>query len=144
MYIVPFKKEHFDFFLEKGITDKKLEVVISPSHGKQIESHSDTYTLLNDFDEPVVIGGIRQFWFNRGEAWLLFSSQIVKKDVLRLHKIVKSFLNLTPYKRVEIVVDSDNESGHRLAKIYGFKKEGLMRAYRSDGGDTVLYAKVRE
>ena len=143
MYVVEFKAEHFDYLLENGITDKRLKPYLRKENGVEISKMQDTYTILDDDKNPVVIGGIRQFWFNRGEAWLIFG-QPKRKDFITIHKIVQKFLDLSPIKRIEMVVDHDYFEGHRWAHILGFKKEAdKMTAYHSDGRDATLYALVK-
>ena len=42
-----------------------------------------------------------------------------------------------------MTVDCEFEQGHRWAKMLGFTMEAeRMRAYRPDGGDVALYARV--
>src|SRR6185312_3894205 len=144
MQAVQFKAEHFDYLMEHGITDKKLKPWLKKEQGIELESALDTYTILDDELKPVVIGGIRQYWYNRGEAWLLIGAP-KRSDFIKIHKIVQKFLDLSPIKRIEMVVDYHYEEGHRWARLLGFKKEAeRMESYRSDGGDVSLYSLVKQ
>ncbi len=144
MEVVEYKPEHYTYLLENGIHDKKLKPFLRPDQGVEISKHEDTYTLLDDDKKPIVIGGIRQFWFNRGEAWLIFGKP-KRKDFIKIHHIVQKFLSLSPIKRIEMVVDYDYFEGHRWAHTLGFKKEAeKMKSYYSDGRDGSLYSMVKE
>jgi len=143
MEVMQFKAEHFDYLLENGITDAKLKPWLKKEHGISLEAGNETYTILDDDKKPVVIGGIRQYWFNRGEAWLIIGNT-KRKDFIKIHKIVQKFLDLSPIKRIEMVVDYNYLEGHRWAHTLGFKKEAeCLKCYRSDGGDVSLYAMVK-
>jgi RimJ/RimL family protein N-acetyltransferase len=56
---------------------------------------------------------------------------------------VVEFLDNAPYRRIEATVDVGFKQGHRWIKMLGFELEGYMRAYRPDGADMLLYARVK-
>ncbi len=140
----PFKSEHYDYLMKNGVTDKRLKPLMRPDAGKKLEEMGETYTILDDDGNPVFIGGIQQYWFNRGEAWVLFGSP-KRSDFIKIHKVVQKFLDLSPIKRIEMVVDFDYAEGHRWARTLGFKKEAEeMKCYHVDGRSATLYALVKE
>jgi hypothetical protein len=142
MEIVEFKVEHLEHLKASGITDKKLEPILKQWTGQSLEAGGETYTLLNDNKEPVMIGGIKQYWFNRGEAWVIFG-KIDRVDFVRIHNLVQRFLDRSPFNRVEAVVEYDFFEGHRWARTLGFKKEAdFMDSYHADGRHATLYARV--
>jgi RimJ/RimL family protein N-acetyltransferase len=46
-------------------------------------------------------------------------------------------------RRYESTVDVGFKQGHRFMKMLGFEVEGYLKAYRPDGADMVLYARVK-
>jgi len=40
-------------------------------------------------------------------------------------------------------VDVGFKEGHRWIKMLGFELEGYMKAYRPDGADMLLYARIK-
>lgn len=96
-----------------------------------------------EIDEGIIaIGGLQPQWEGRAIAWTLISS-VSGKYFLQIHREVEKFLNHSPFRRIEATVDVGFKPGHRWMRMLGFEPEGLMRAYRPDGGDQVLYARVR-
>lgn len=94
-------------------------------------------------DEGVMaIAGLAPQWENRAIAWAMLSCSI-GWDMVHVHRKVKEFLVKAPFRRIEATVDVGFKPGHRWMKMLGFEPEGVMRAYRPDGGDQVLYARVR-
>jgi RimJ/RimL family protein N-acetyltransferase len=92
--------------------------------------------------EIVAIAGIMPQWENRAIAWA-FISKSAGKHFSKIHKAVKRFLDQCDCKRIEATVDVDFHEGSRWIEMLGFEYEGLMRAYRPDGADMFLYAKVK-
>lgn len=95
--------------------------------------------------EIVALGGFYVFWENRSVAWALLSSK-AGPVFNHLHKHISRSINKfgETCRRIEITVDVGFDQGHRWAKMLGFTVEGYMRAFRPDGGDVILYAKVFE
>lgn len=92
--------------------------------------------------EVMMIAGLVPQWTNRAIAWTLIS-QNAGKHFIELHRYVDEFLENSNFDRVESMVDVGFEAGHRWMKMLGFEVEGYMRKYRPDGGDMVLYARIK-
>ena len=86
--------------------------------------------------------GVEPQWENRAIAFALISGA-AGPYFWAIHSAVRNFLNSTPYRRIEATVDVGFEQGHRWIKMLGFEIEGYMKAYRPDGADMLLYARVR-
>jgi len=96
-----------------------------------------------DHEENVyAIGGLLPLWEGRAQAWMLMSPE-AGKYMTTIHKAVKKSLIRSPFRRVEATVDIGFKPGVRWMKMLGFELEGYMRAYRPDGADMLLYARVR-
>jgi RimJ/RimL family protein N-acetyltransferase len=91
----------------------------------------------------LAIAGIAPQWENRAVAWALVST-LAGHRFLAIHRAVESFLDNCRFRRVEATVDIGFQPGHRWMKMLGFKPEGYMEAYRPDGADQILYARVRK
>jgi len=90
----------------------------------------------------IAIGGLIPLWENRAQAWMLIAGDL-KTNMIGLHRGVKKFLAKAPYRRIEATVDIGFKEGYRWLKMLGFEIEGYMKAYRPDGGDMMLFARVR-
>lgn len=85
-----------------------------------------------------------KYWEGRGEAWAIIDDDC-KKEFLTIHNFAKRFFEICPLKRIEATVDAGFSPGHRWVKMLGFKLEApLLKSYLPNGGDSSLYAKVRE
>ena len=90
----------------------------------------------------LAIAGVEPQWENRAIAFALISGA-AGPYFWAIHSAVHNFLNSTTYRRIEATVDVGFEQGHRWIKMLGFEIEGYMKAYRPDGADMLLYARVR-
>ena len=90
----------------------------------------------------LAIAGVEPQWENRAIAFALIAES-AGQFFPAIHKAVRDFLVRAPYRRIEATVDVGFEQGHRWIKMLGFEIEGYMKAYRPDGADMLLYARVR-
>ena len=90
----------------------------------------------------LAIAGVEPQWENRAIAFALISGS-AGAHFRAIHSAVARFLDSAPYRRIEATVDVGFEQGHRWIKMLGFEIEGYMKAYRPDGADMLLYARVR-
>lgn len=106
-----------------------------------LAEHHLAFTALAD-GKVVAIGGVEPIWQDRALAFM-FVSEDAGKHFRSIHKAVKRFLDEAPFKRIEANIDIGFKEGARWMKLLGFELEGYMRAYRPDGADMLLYARVK-
>ena len=99
------------------------------------------WTAEHDGKILAIAGGDPQ-WENRAIAFALIAES-AGRFFPAIHKAVRDFLIRTPYRRIEATVDVGFKEGHRWIKMLGFELEGYMKAYRPDGADMLLYARVK-
>lgn len=90
----------------------------------------------------LAIAGIAPQWSNRAIAWALISGE-AGQHFPAIHRATRDFLIRCPFVRVEATVDVGFNQGCRWLKMLGFELEGYMKAYRPDGADMLLFARVR-
>ena len=90
----------------------------------------------------LAIAGVEPQWENRATAFALIAES-AGEHFKAIHSAVSDFLNTAPFRRIEATVDVGFAQGHRWIKMLGFELEGYLRAYRPDGADMLLYARVR-
>jgi len=141
MKVIPFKAEHLaQLQIQPGQRDT-LSYVTAPAYAKMLEGQFAFTAMVGD--EVVAVGGVTELWDNRGLVWSFVDAN-AGKHFVALHKAVKEVLDFVPYKRLEADTPCEFEAGHRWLRMLGFTMEApRMRAYRVDGGDSALYAKVR-
>jgi RimJ/RimL family protein N-acetyltransferase len=99
------------------------------------------WTIEHD-DDVIAFVGFEPQWQNRATAFALLSES-AGAHLPAIHKFALRLLESVPYRRIEATVDVGFKQGHRWVKMLGFEIEGYMRAYRPDGADMLLYARVR-
>ena len=94
--------------------------------------------------EGVILGiaGLAPQWENRALAWALISDA-AGPHFRGIHGAVSRFLEASDFRRIEANVDVGFEAGERWMKLLGFKYEGYLTAFRPDGADMLMYARIR-
>lgn len=96
-----------------------------------------------EVDEGIIaIAGLAPQWKDRAVAWALISPA-AGRHFLKIHREVRKFLTKAPFRRIEATVDVGFQPGHRWMKMLGFEPEGYLKAFRPDGGDQIMYARIR-
>jgi hypothetical protein len=91
-------------------------------------------------DERVIaIGGVLDRGEGRGEAWALLSTAAGRR-LARLTRTVRRAFVVMPFRRIEAVTAEGFAPAARWARMLGFRDEGVMRAWRQDGGDARRWA----
>ena len=93
-------------------------------------------------DHIVAIAGLYPQWENRAIAWALIGED-AGKHFIGITRGVKRMLDVSGFRRIEATIDVGFEAGVRWMWMLGFEFEGRMKAYRPDGADMLLYARVR-
>lgn len=96
-----------------------------------------------EMDDVVLgIGGLSPQWENRAIVWCLMAKEI-GPHFPAIHRAVRKFLTHAPFRRIEAHVDVGFKEGVRWMKMLGFECEAYMKAFRPDGADMLLFARVR-
>ena len=141
MIIVPFKAEHLDELVVQPAQRHLDGWVANASFGALEGPHA--FSAFNDAGECVFCGGVTEVWPNRAQAWSVISGS-AGKLLPRITRATRRYMELVPWRRIEITVDCEFPQGHRWARLLGFELEcERMAAYTPDGRDSALYARVR-
>jgi RimJ/RimL family protein N-acetyltransferase len=141
MNIVPYKAEHLLAIKPQKGQENFFSSMITEEYARALEAQY-AFTALVD-GEPVFVGGLYEMWENRALVWS-FISRDAGKHFTAIHRAVKNFLDMQPYRRLEAECDCGFEPGHRWLRMLGFKCEAeRMKKFRVDGGDSALYARVK-
>lgn len=93
-------------------------------------------------DTPIACAGLMDIWPGRAMAWS-YLAESAGPHLIAVTRAVRTFLDLKAPRRTELYVDAGFEPGYRWAELLGFKREGYLEAFESDGRDQVLYARIR-
>ena len=140
MIVVPYKAEHL-LALQMQPGQGYCLRFVTPEYAKALESAHAFTAMVGG--QVVAVGGVAEIWENRGLAWS-FIDRRAGAHFPALHKVVKEGLDAAPYRRIEAETPCNFEQGHRWLKMLGFELEAeRMKAFRVDGGDSALYARVK-
>jgi RimJ/RimL family protein N-acetyltransferase len=140
MMVVPFRPDHLDLVTLQP-AQAYLRANVSRGHAEFAATHPSFSGFVGD--EIVGCAGILPCWENRALAWSWIGAA-AGRHMVAITRAVRQFLDAQPYRRVEITVDVEFDAGHRWAEMLGFRLEAVrMKAFRPDGGDSSLYARVR-
>ena len=140
MNIVPFRAEHL-FQVQVQRADAFAAEYISPEAALAMEQH----VAFSVLEGEAVLGcaGVVSPWPGRGMMWALFSEDIGPHFVA-VHWFARRFIRDCGIRRLEATVAVEFESGHRWARLLGFRQEiKRMEGYLPTGGAASLYSLVR-
>jgi len=140
MIVVPYQAEHL-MALRAQEAQAYVREYMSDKYAKDLEN---TLSWAGIADGRVIgCFGVCEMWTHRALLWA-FLDQSAGRHLVSIHRAVKRFLEVAPYRRIEAEVDCEFEAGHRWLRMLGFEMEcERMRCYRVDGGDSALYARVK-
>lgn len=101
-----------------------------------------SYTITDREGQVVACAGVIEHFPGYGTAWVMMSD-LARRHIIALTGIIRNFLWLSHFRRIEATVDADFENGHRLVRALGFLRDCVLKAY-SAKGDFVLYSIVKE
>lgn len=120
-----------------------LTIVSNPSDVDLTALSEEGLAWTGEVDGQVMaMAGVIPQWSNRAIAWAMLSKHS-GPHFIEIHRAVRKFLIHCPFIRVEAQVDVGFPEANRWMNMLGFELEGYMRAYRPDGADMLLYARVR-
>lgn len=140
MIVAHLKHEHVRT-LRLQQEQRQFACALTQEYVQSLIDHGHAWTVI-DGETIVACAGFVEHWHNRAYAWALIGDEAGRRMV-PLTRIVRQFLDQSPWPRIETAVDEAFEAGHRWAKLLGFEKEGVMRHYSPEGRDCALYARVR-
>jgi len=140
MKVITFKAEHLEAMALQD-AQSYLTAWVSPAMAKTLEDHN-SYTGVEG-GKVICCGGVIPLWVGRSMMWSYLSKD-AGKHIISIHNETRRFLDDCYVQRMEATVDVGFAQGHRWMRMLGFKMEAsCMKAYRPDGGDCSLYARVR-
>ncbi len=143
--VVHFEAWHLDWISFTVIAQSSLDTYVQnqSAHGKILEELGSSYTALCE-GRVVASGGIIHGFKGTGDLWLFLGKNTFDQKRIAL-RFFKFFLDEIQSKhelhRIQAVVKSDFEEGHRFAQFFGFENEGVMRQYGPDRENFHRYAK---
>lgn len=140
MQITPFQAEDFHLLVPQPAQAWVRDVVTSAELRDAQGPNSCTAWVDG---EPMWCFGWFEVCPTRAVVWTFMSAN-AGPHFTAIHREAKARIEALPHRRVETTVDWDFDAGHRWVRMLGFDLEHpRLRAYRADGGDSALYARVK-
>jgi hypothetical protein len=148
MIVTPFIPGHLDALIAR--IDAKLGIVTGgKDYGRQLFVPGLAYTALGEDGHILGSGGIAPIHDGVGDAWALFSVKQepgASRTWVQIDRAVRLFLHShlgKDFRRIQTVVKTDFEHGHKWARRLGFSDPQTMRKWGPDGADYDLYSMVK-
>lgn len=127
----------------KTIKDHLDKIKIQPEQADEFTNIDieGMHSIVDDNGNVYMIFKAVIFWKGRGQ-FKSFISADAGKQLFKIIRILKILYDEYAPDRLEIEILDSFEQGHRLAKLFGFEKESLMKKYYKNK-DYCLYVKFR-
>lgn len=90
---------------------------------------------------PICCGGVMPVWEGRGYCWTLIDRD-AGPHMLGLTRAIRSLLDRSGWRRLEMAVDAEFEAGARWAVLLGFRLECHAPKYLPNGRDALVYVRL--
>ena len=90
----------------------------------------------------VAAAGLVELWPGRSYAWALLD-KAAGPHMLGITRAIRSRLDASPSRRIEMAVDACFPAGCRFALMLGFELESRARAYFPNGNDGLVFVRIR-
>lgn len=141
MQLVAFLPEHLSA-LRLQEAQASAQALMTAEHGSEITSAAGQAWTAVVGGRPVACAGMVELWKGRAYAWAYLSMDF-KAYAKSIHRATLALLADAPWRRVEMAVDINHGAAKRWAAHLGFEREGVCRAWTTDGRDVELWARVR-
>lgn len=140
--IVPFTIMHYRQ-IEAQPRQEYIQAYLDTDHVRALIRAGDAFAGVRPDGTVVGAAGCMEVWKGRAVTWALLSTE-AGKDFVQATRMVRRYLDVQPYRRIEATVDTSFDQAHRWVSLLGFRKESdCMKSYDPDGRDHALYARVR-
>jgi len=142
MRIVPFSAEHLRQIELQPAQSHMIEALRQDGYGAMLENCT-AFTAMDDAGKVLICAGFEERWEGCAQAWALLSCY-AGRHMVSIVRALRGYIDhVAPWHRIESAVDVGFTHGERLLEMLGFEFEGLARAYRPDGGNCTIWAKIR-
>lgn len=143
MKIVPFVAKHLADINLQPAQQHMLGMLEQDGYGTMLE-RCTAFTALGMDGKVLICAGFEERWEGCAQAWALLSRD-AGRNMVGIVRALRGYIDhVAPWRRIESAVDVGFIPGERLLELLGFEFEGLARAYRPDGGNCTMWARIKK
>lgn len=101
-------------------------------------NETEAITVMLD-NSPLLCAGRVGVWEGRYQIWAVLSTDACR-HMIALTREIRRWVGVCP-GRLEVIVRSDFEAGHRWVKLLGFKYHHHEEMFLPDGSDADIYVR---
>lgn len=112
-------------------------------HVRKMASGGMAFTFRAADERVLLISGILRVHATTGTAWAIVLPGIWG-HMGRITRMMTDYFDGLDLSRIDMLVRADFLPGLRWAARLGFTREAVLRRWAPDGGDMVMFARIRE
>jgi hypothetical protein len=133
--VIPFRAVH-----ATGMTIQVAQQGEATLDAVVLEKLGDAFTITVG-DRPIASIGRVKMWNGRFELWAMLSDE-ASAHMFKITRVAQRLLQLCE-GRLEVIVRSDFEQGHRWAKLLGFGFHHHEERFLPNGSDADIYVRFQ-
>jgi hypothetical protein len=139
MIIENLNRDHL-FALEKQGSKDATDVLRLEGYLESLMVHGPTFAAIVKEGVVAAMGMIEQ---NEGNfrCWAITDNVLARKYLITLTRAMAYFMDRTPHRRIETIVQAENTAGHRWVKLLKFGNQFIMHNF-NHLGDAYLYERL--
>lgn len=139
--LVPFRFAHLEYIKPNAVQTDEWAALLQGD----AEHILSTGPAMSLFQSGVCLGaaGLVCHWKGRAEAWALFADSVGVVPMRHALRCMRSVIQSSGFRRIDMVVRKGNIHGHVLARSLGFEMEAELQAYLPTGDNAYIYARVK-
>jgi hypothetical protein len=153
-FLIPFRARHISFVNLRPLDQKVLLSVPNIDSTRELEAYEKSgrcWTAIIDnppqgIPKILGMGGVVQTWQGVAVAWLLTACEIEQHKIF-FHKTIIAMLGKAikelSLHRIDVTVLAEHTTSQKWLERLGFKREGLMQGFDSQGNDYYRYALIK-
>ncbi len=136
----PFRLGHLEYVVPTAVQADEYHYVMRSGFGELL---CNEYALSGWYNHNCIgAAGIVSQGGGRGEAWYLLSPT-AKPHMLAVIRQTLRVLDNNHFRRVDMTVKEGNAEGHKIAKLLRFTPESVLEAWHPDGGNMIMYKRIK-
>lgn len=120
-----------------------LDMPLDMAYGRDLAANGPAWTACLDHRVRVCAGFRETFAPVQAVAWALFSADLPRSIALAVTRFARRQLAELDYRRIEAIVEADNEPAVQWAAAIGLEAAHVLQGFGLESRPHILFEKVR-